>query len=68
MENQEAFKSALEKYRYAKDNYGYLEDRLDVDETWAVIEALEKIMEHQDLEEQGLLVRRPCKVGMRCII
>jgi hypothetical protein len=32
----------------------------DCDETWKVIE---KLADYEDLEEQGLLVKLPCKVG-----
>ena len=57
MENQEAvykLKHIIEYWRYSKEGDEALRSG---------IEALEKLQEYQDLEEQGLLVRPPCKVG-----
>ena len=46
MAENEALKSALEKVRAQKINFGFLE-RFDVDENWEVMKALEEIQEYR---------------------
>lgn len=41
MTNEEAIKSALNKVKKQKENFGFM-DRFNVDENWEVMQALEK--------------------------
>lgn len=41
MTNEEAIKSALDKVKKQKENFGFM-DRFNVDENWEVMQALEK--------------------------
>ena len=47
MLDQEVIESVLRKYEYAIGNYGFLEERLTVDETYAVKNALEEIQKYR---------------------
>lgn len=52
---------AIKHLKLIVDNEAYADYFQDVCRT--AIEALEKVEEYKRLEEQGLLVRLPCKVG-----
>ena len=52
---------AIKHLKLIVDNEAYADHFQDVCRT--AIEALEKVEEYKHLEEQGLLLRLPCKVG-----
>lgn len=50
--------------RLTKKDFNFTTDfiKRDID-SWSIAQCLRKLQEYEDLEEQGLLVRLPCKVG-----
>lgn len=75
MTNQEAIlilkeiHSANQAIMLSSDNEGIQNSRLlDCKALVMAIEALEKVKLYEDLEEQGLLIKLPCKVGTKLYI
>ena len=62
MTAEEAIKEFRERIEFGKKEYlKYIPEYIEALEM--AIEALEKVEEYKHLEEQGLLLRLPCKVG-----
>ena len=50
--------------RLTKKGFNFTTDfiKRDID-SWSIAQCLKKLQEYEDAEEQGLLLRLPCKVG-----
>ena len=50
--------------RLTKKGFNFTTDfiKRDID-SWSIAQCLKKLQEYEDLEEQGLLLRLPCKIG-----
>ena len=50
--------------RLTKKGFNFTTDfiKRDID-SWSIAQCLKKLQEYEDLEEQGLLLRLPCRVG-----
>lgn len=50
--------------RLTKKDFNFTTDfiKRDID-SWSIAQCLKKLQEYEDAEEQGLLMRLPCKVG-----
>lgn len=50
--------------RLTKKDFNYTTDfiKRDID-SWSIAQCLKKLQEYENLEEQGLLLRLPCKIG-----
>ena len=50
--------------RLTKKGFNFTTDfiKRDID-SWSIAQCLKKLQEYEDLEEKGLLLRLPCKVG-----